>query len=393
MKKLKIGVIFGSRSVEHEVSIVTAHQVMQAMDKDRYEVIPIYITKEGRWLTGGGLLSLESFKDLSLSVSGLNKAYIVPDPSVQPLVVESRKWLKKVLQRKIDMAFPLVHGTYGEDGTLQGLLELADIPYIGAGVLGSAVGMDKIAMKAVFKENHLPIVGYMWFLRSEWKEMQEEIIKKIESNLKYPLFVKPSNLGSSIGISKAKNRQELKKSIDIASHYDRRLIIEESLEGYMEINCSVLGYEKPIPSVCEQPISWEEFLNYDEKYLKGGKSSGLKGAERRIPAPIPRELTKEIQQLAIRAFRAIDCRCVARVDFLVNAEGNEIFVNEINTIPGSISFYLWEATGIPFSELIDRLVELAFEVHKEKSKTTYSYDSKVIESLTTSSTKLGDVKS
>ncbi|MFZ6017073.1 MAG: D-alanine--D-alanine ligase family protein [Nitrospirota bacterium] len=388
MSKLKIGVIFGSRSVEHEVSIITAHQVIQAIDKDKYEIVPIYITKGGYWVTGKKLFNLENFKDLPSLISDLKKVYIAPDPSVKSLVMTSKRWFKGA-SLKIDVAFPLVHGTCGEDGTLQGLLELANIPYVGAGVLGSALGMDKIAMKAVFKENHLPVANYVWFLRNEWEDKQEKIIAKIETNLKYPLFVKPANLGSSIGISKAKNREDLMYSVEVASHYDRRLIVEESLEDAIEINCSVLGNEDLIPSVCEQPVSWEEFLNYDEKYLRGGKTSGLKGADRRIPAPISQELTEKIQKLAIDTFRAVDCRGIARVDFLVNTEKSKIFINEINTIPGSISFYLWEATGIKFSELVDRLVDLAIDAYKEKSKTTYSYDSKLLKHISSPSPKLG----
>ena len=388
MKKIIIGIIFGSRSVEHEVSIVTAHQVIQAIDRSKYDIVPIYITREGHWFIGEKLLKLESFKDLSSLVASLEKAYIAPDPSVESLVLVSQKWFKKKTF-KIDVAFPLVHGTYGEEGTLQGLFELANIPYIGAGVLGSALGMDKIVMKSVFKDNHLPTVNYVWFLRNEWNDKQEKVIAEIEKNLKYPLFVKPANLGSSIGISKVKNKEALIYAIEVASHYDRRLIVENSVEGSIEINCSVLGNEEPISSVCEQPVSWEEFLNYDEKYLRGGKPSGLKGADRRIPAPISSELAEKIQALALNAFKAIDCRGIARVDFLVNIEKGEIFINEINTIPGSISFYLWEATGIKFSELVDKLINLAFDAQKEKSKTTYFYDSKLLQNFSRPSAKLG----
>lgn len=389
MKRLKIGVIFGSRSVEHEVSIVTAHQVMEAIDKEKYEIIPIYISKEGQWFSGSKLLNIENFKDMaSLLKSGLEKVYIAPDPSVKSLLRVSGGWFKKTFPMEIDVAFPLVHGTYGEDGTLQGLLELANIPYIGSGVLGSAIGMDKIAMKAIFKGNDLPVVNHVWFLRNEWENEQEKVIKKIEAEMKYPLFIKPANLGSSIGISKAKDKEELIQAIEVAKHYDRRLIVEESLEGAIEVNCSVLGYENPIPSVCEQPVSWEEFLNYEEKYLRGGKGKGLKNMERRIPAPISEDNTKKIQDMAIRAFKTFDCRGIARIDFLVHIERNEIFINEINTIPGSISFYLWEATGIKFSELIDRLVDLALIVHKDKNKTIYSYDSKLLMNIRAAS-KLG----
>jgi D-alanine-D-alanine ligase len=389
MKKIRIGVIFGSRSVEHEVSIVTAQQVMQAIDRSKYEVIPIYITKEGHWLTGNRLLDIKSFEDTSDMIPNLEKIYIAPDPAVKSLVVTSRKLFTKSASKEIDIAFPLVHGTYGEDGTLQGLLELANIPYIGAGVLGSAVGMDKIAMKAIFKDNDLPVVNYVWFLRNEWIDKQERVIAKIEFKLKYPLFVKPANLGSSIGISKARDKEGLIRAVEIARHYDRRLLVEESQEGSIEINCSVLGDEDPIPSVCEQPISWEEFLNYDDKYMKGRKSAGLKGAARRIPAPISQELARRIQEFAIDAFKSIDCRGIARVDFLVNEANNQIFVNEINTIPGSIAFYLWEATGVKFTELIDRLVNLAIAAYKEKNDITYSYDSKLLKSIVRSSAKLG----
>jgi D-alanine-D-alanine ligase len=372
-------VIFGSRSVEHEVSIVTAHQVMEAIDKEKYEIIPVYISKEGNWFSGNKLLKIESFKDtLSLLKSRLEKVYIASDPSIKSLVRVSGGWLKKTSLLEIDVAFPLVHGTYGEDGTLQGLLELANIPYIGSGVLGSAIGMDKVIMKAIFKESGLPVVNHVWFLRNEWETEQEKVIEKIEVGMKYPLFIKPANLGSSIGISKAKDRDQLVQGIEIAKHYDRRLIVEESLEGGIEVNCSVLGYEDPIPSVCEQPVSWEEFLNYEEKYLRGGKGKGLKNMERRIPAPIADDITKQIQDMAIMAFKTIDCRGVARIDFLVHVEKSEIFINEINTIPGSISFYLWEATGIKFSELVNRLVDLALIVHKDKNKIIYSYDSKLL---------------
>lgn len=389
MERLKIGVIFGSRSVEHEVSIITALQVMQAVDTNKYEIVPIYITKEGHWVTGEKLLKLESFKDLSLSVSGLQKAFIAPDTSVNSLIGGSRRWFGEKVLKKIDVAFPLVHGTYGEDGTLQGLLELANIPYVGAGVLGSALGMDKIAMKAVFKENQLPVLNYIWFLRKEWENKQNEIICKIEATLKYPLFVKPANLGSSIGISKAKNREDLIYAVNVASHYDRRLIVEESLEGGIEINCSVLGNDEPIASVCEQAISWDQFLNYDEKYLRGGKATGLKGAERRIPAPISQELTQKIQEIAVDAFKAINCCGISRVDFLINQKKDEIFLNEINTIPGSIAFYLWEASGITFSELIDKLIKLSLDTQKEKNKNIYSYNSKIITHVAGKSLKCG----
>lgn len=371
MGKLRVGVIFGSRSVEHAVSIITAHQVMGALDRSKYEVIPIYITRDGIWVTGDDLLQLRNFKNLDLH--RLEKSFITPDPSVPGLVRHEK------LLDKIDVVFPVVHGTHGEDGTLQGLLELANIPYVGAGVVGSAVGMDKVVMKSVFRDNGLPVVEFRWFTRRQWQTAPEDVIAKIETDLKYPVFVKPANLGSSIGITKAKDREKLQFALDVASHFDRRLIIEEAIENAMEINCSVLGNDEPVASVCEQPLPWEEFLSYEDKYLKGSPQ-GMKGLRRRVPAPISPELTTEIQSLAIKAFKAIDCRGIARVDFLVDPTGRwrwfrkigRPFMNEINTMPGSVAFYLWEPMGVKFPELVEKLIGLALEAHEEKKKTIYS---------------------
>jgi D-alanine-D-alanine ligase len=385
MAKCRVGVLFGGRSVEHEVSVITAQQVMAAFDKSKYEVIPIYLTKRGEWLSGEKLSDFRAFK--AFNPADYERVFIVPDPTVRSLVraPESISGVRKLLGAKktieLDVVFPAFHGTFGEDGTMQGLLELADIPYVGAGVVGSAVGMDKIIMKAVFREAGLPIVKYVWFSRQKWQEQPEEMVQTIETNLDYPLFVKPANLGSSVGITKVQSREDLYFALDVASHYDRRLLVEESVEGSIEINCSVLGNEAPAPSVCEQPVSWEEFLSYDEKYMRGGKAEGMKGAARRIPAPISEELTAQVQDMAVRAFKALDCRGVARVDFLLRQEEDKLFINEINTLPGSISFYLWEPLGISPSQLVDRLVELALEAHEEKHKTTYSYDSNLLEQM------------
>jgi D-alanine-D-alanine ligase len=277
--------------------------------------------------------------------------------------------------------FPCVHGTFGEDGTLQGLFELADLPYVGAGVVGSATGMDKIIMKAAFQAAGLPVVGYLWFRRSRWERSPDEVLDEVESRLRYPLFVKPANLGSSIGISKARRRDDLKGALEVAASYDRRLLVEEAVDNAVEINCSVLGNDDPIPSVCEQPVAWQEFLSYEDKYLRGEKGQGMKGASRRIPAPISPELTRRIQGLAVAAFQVVDCAGIARVDCLLNEATEEVFVNEINTIPGSLSFYLWEPSGVSFVELTDRLIQLALERHAEKAKTHYSYDSTILRKI------------
>ena len=386
MAKTRVAVIFGSRSVEHEVSIVTAHQIMEALDRQQYDVIPVYITKQGQWYTGEALRQLDAFKNLDLAA--LDPVILPPQPGTRALTVTRPRGLWRSRPAiEVDVAFPALHGTFGEDGTLQGLLELADLPYVGAGVVGSAVGMDKIIMKAVFRACGLPVVHYIPFLRQAWRDRPAAVLAQVEESLGYPVFVKPANLGSSVGISKAKTADELRFALDVACHYDRRLIVEASAEGAVEINCSVLGNDAPVASVCEQPVAWRDFLSYEDKYLRGGQAKGLAGAQRRIPAPISPELTARIQALAVDAFRAVDCRGIARVDFLAFPDGDEVFVNEINTLPGSFSLYLWEPSGLSPAALVDRLIQLAFEAHEEKQRTTYAYDSNLLQQV-----KLGGAK-
>jgi D-alanine-D-alanine ligase len=388
-RRLRVAVLFGSRSVEHEVSIITAIQAMDAMDPRRYEPIPIFITKDGRWATGPELRRIEAYKDVAGLLRRCNPVFLRPEPYGNRLFVQEETRLGGRRNRaiEIDVAFPIIHGTYGEDGTIQGLLELANLPYVGSGVVGSAVGMDKVVMKAAFTAHGLPTVEYRWFTRRHWEAEREAVIGEIEGALRYPLFVKPANLGSSIGITKAIDRLTLAEAMDVAAHYDRRLLVEESFEGAIEVNCAVLGAEDPVTSVCEEPVRWTEILSYEDKYLRGGKgkgraeSEGMASLDRRIPAPISDELTAEVWRLAVQAFIATDCAGVARVDFLVDPESGTIRVNEINTIPGSLSFYLWEPSGVPFPTLIDRLIELAFERHRERQRTTYSYDSALLEKL------------
>ena len=258
------------------------------------------------------------------------------------------------------------------------MLEMADVPYVGSGVTGSAVGMDKIIQKSVFKDNGIPVVKYVWFLKSEWENKKGEIIKNIENILGYPVFVKPANLGSSVAISKASGFKELQEAIDIAANFDRRIIVEEAKEGIIEINCSIIGNNDLTASVCEQPIKGNGMLTYEEKYLKGEKVKGMSGLSRLVPAPISEELTKKIQETAKKAFRAIDAAGIARVDFMVKPDTEDFWITEINTLPGSLSFYLWEKSGLSFSNLLDKLIELGFERHKERQSLTFSYDSDLI---------------
>lgn len=367
--KINLAVIFGSKSVEHEVSIITGLQVIQNADKEKYNIIPIYINKAGNWFTGNDLLKIENYKD----IANLEKR-------LQPI---------KTNIINADVVFPAMHGTYGEDGTLQGLLEMANIPYVGPGVTGSAIGMDKIMQKDVLKNNNIPVVNYVWFLREDWITDRNIVLDKIAKNLKYPVFVKPANLGSSIGISKAKNKAELEAAIELAVTFDRRIIVEQGLENIMEINCSVLGYKDVKASVCEQPVKSADLLSYEDKYLKGGKSKGMASLSRIIPAPISSTLAKKIQECAKEVFKILDAAGVARIDFLVDKKTEKFYVCEINTIPGSMSFYLWEKTNYPFPKLIDKLVELALERHQDRATTNFSFTSNLLQSFNNSSTKLG----
>jgi D-alanine-D-alanine ligase len=388
-RKLRVAVVFGSRSVEHEVSIISAIQAMDAMDPRRFEPLPIYITKEGRWITGPELRRIDSYKDQSGLVNRCRSVYLRPEPFGNRLFMEELGpfGTRRTRVTVVDVVFPVVHGTYGEDGTLQGLCELAALPYVGAGVVGSAVGMDKIVMKAAFQAQGLPVVNYLWFTRKRWQSATDEVADEVERTLTYPLFVKPANLGSSVGITKANDRAGLFGAVEVAAHYDRRLLVEEAFEGGVEVNCSVLGNDDPQPSVCEQPIAWTEILSYEDKYLRGGKAksgsagAGMASLTRRIPAPIAPELTAEVQRLAVEAFRAVDCSGLARVDFLVDPVSGRIAVNEINTMPGSLSFYLWEPSGVPFPTLVERLIELALERHRERQQTTYSFDSALLQKV------------
>ena len=373
----KIGVVFGGRSVEHEVSVITGMQIIENIDKSKYEPVAIYITKEGKWLTGPGLLEFKNFKNNNFSDSkevimstryGDKNLYLHPDGG--------GLFTKKVVDR-IDIMFPALHGTNGEDGTIQGLFELIGMPYTGGNVLSSSVGMDKILMKDVFKTYGIPVVDYTWFYRTSWENDKDQVIKDIEDKISYPVFVKPANLGSSIGITKAKNRDLLISSIEVAINYDRKVIIEKAVENPREINCAVMGYDREvITSLCEEPLGWEEILSFEDKYVKTNSKSGGKsqGDRRIIPAEIDNDLRQEIEGLAKKSFVSIDGSGVSRIDFLIDKD-NKVYVNEINTLPGSISFYLWQDKDYPIKKLITRLIEIAEITQEEKNKNMYHYES------------------
>ncbi len=410
MAKIRVGILFGGRSGEHEVSLLSAASVVKAIDTTKYEVVPIGITKDGRWLTAEHAERLlHGDAALSGAGSGADKnvratqtlragdpeatpgaavlaagssVVVPPEPrresALQPFQTDAKVadiGLRRAADRAInvDVIFPVLHGTFGEDGTIQGLLELADMAYVGAGVLGSAAGMDKDVMKALFRTARLPIVKHVTVLRSAWESAPKKVEKLVESKVKYPVFVKPANLGSSVGISKAHDRKELGPAIEEAAKFDRKIVIEEGVGGKKhkarEIECAVLGNDDPKASVAGEIVPCKEFYDYDAKYL-------AEGSELVIPAKLTKAEMKRVQALAVAAFQAVDCSGLARVDFLMEPKSRKMYVNEINTMPGftAISMYpkLWAATGVSYPELIDRLIQLGMERHRDKKRNRYS---------------------
>lgn len=358
--------IFGGRSAEHEVSLVSAASVIQALDKEKYEIVPIGITPEGRWLSSEDAVRLLKEK---AAIDHLPEHVLLPDPRKKGLVpVGDAAHLNAA--KAVDVFFPVLHGTYGEDGTIQGLFELADIPYVGAGVLGSALGMDKVVQKQLLRQAKVPVVPDVWFFYDDYTSSPKKWIGRIERELRYPCFVKPPNLGSSIGISKAHDRDELRQAIDLAGEFDRKVLVERGVRKAREIECSVLGNQNPTASVVGEIIPSNEFYDYDAKYVDG-KSRAI------VPAKLPKAAVKRIQRCAVEAFQVLNCEGMARADFLVTGNGSKFYLNEINTIPGftSISMYpkLWKASGLPYPALLDRLIQLAIERHVAKSKLKTRY--------------------
>jgi D-alanine-D-alanine ligase len=398
MKKLRVGILFGGRSGEHEVSLLSAASVLNAIDKDKYEVVPIGITKDGRWLTASDAENLLQSKVVieprqlragdpeatpAAAVLARGESVVVPPEPVHrqsglvPFQTDALTRRSSDRAINVDVIFPVLHGTFGEDGTIQGLLELADIAYVGAGVLGSAAGMDKDVMKSLFAAAGLPIVKHVTILRSAWGKEPKKVQKFVESKLKYPVFVKPANLGSSVGISKAHTHKELSPAIEEAAKFDRKIVIEQGVGGKKnkarEIECSVLGNDEPVASIPGEIVPVKEFYDYNAKYLD-------EGSELIIPAKLTKAETKRVQDLAVRSFKAVDCSGLARVDFLMEpgsgSKTRKIYLNEINTMPGftAISMYpkLWAASGLDYSDLIDRLIQLGLERHADKKKNQYS---------------------
>ena len=382
--KINIGVIFGGRSVENEISVLTAIQAMEAIDTTKYDITPIYISKQGTWYTGEALRQSANYKNLDKLYSSCEQVYLRPIYGDQKLYRTRKPLFGSDVVATLDVILPALHGTNCEDGSFQGTIEMTGIPYAGCNVLASANGMDKITMKMVLAECGIPVIDYAWFCDKEWFDRQQQVIERIEGKLQYPMIVKPADSGSSVGIEAVHNREELVQAVENAISFSKRIIVEKLVEQLKEINCSVLGnYYECEASVCEAPIRSGEILSYADKYLGGGAKGGAKGGVkesrgmhstvREIPAKLPQAQTDFIRTTAVETFKALNCDGVARIDFMIDESTEKIYVNEINTIPGSLSFYLWEATGVSFEQLIERLIAIAFERKRDSSFKTTSY--------------------
>ena len=386
MKK-QIGVIFGSRSCEREVAIISAVQLMRHADPEKYDIIPVYIDEAGSWYTGEVLKNIESYKPFKPDQKGITKVF--PDlSSGSGALLTHTKGSGLLAKEKIEIAARIdvyiivMHGLNGEDGTLQGLMELANVPYTSTGVAGSALGMDKIMMKQFFRGGDLPVLPGISISRTEYLANEQETLEKAEKELGYPVFVKPANLGSSIGVSRADDREGLKDSLELAFEYDRRVLIEQGLNKPIELNCSVLGYDNDVEaSPIEMPINQDEFLDFKDKYLASGGSKGMASLHRVLPAPIEDELRDKIQEMSKTIFRMLDCKGTVRIDYMFDKDHGKLYITEINTIPGSLAFYLWENAGMSYSRMIDKMIECAEKAHEDKNRANYAYTSDILKGV------------
>lgn len=398
--KLNVGVFFGGESVEHEVSIISAHQAIEALDKEKYNVVPVYIAKDRKIYVGEELNDIANYKNLNELISKLTQVtFVLEDNKVVIKPVKSSLFGKKELGT-IDVAIPVMHGTNGEDGTIQGFFEMLKVPYAGCDLYGAAVGQDKVLQKHILKDNDLPITDWFWVYGSEMDEKKDEILEKVHK-LIYPVILKPARTGSSVGISIAHNDEEYLECFEEARQYDEKVITEKVVKPMIELNCSVLGDgANAEASVIEQvgSVSGDELLSYKDKYQGGGKGSkgaksagsknaGMASTARIIPAPLSKEQTEYIQKLALDSFKVLGAAGVCRIDFMMDAESKKVYVNEINTIPGSLAFYLWKEGGVSFTQLMDKLVNLALDRERRRSRMTFSYDTNLLESFSANSAK------
>ncbi len=380
--KTNVAVFFGGRSVEHEISVLSALQAINAMDTEKYNIVPIYISKQGRWFTGDALLNIDNYRNLKTLETKLTEVYMRPVYGDYNLYDVRQGGLFSKGPRvvsELHVALPVLHGTNCEDGIFEGVLETIGIPFAGCNTLSSANGMDKITMKMILNAEGIPVVDYVWFTDKQWTSDRDAIVERVEKKLGYPVIVKPANLGSSVGIGKAADRTQLIDKINEAERFSQRIIVEHMIEHLKEINCSVLGdADDHQSSVCEEPIKTGDFLSYTDKYMGGSKTgAGMQASDKRIPADIPEATSDAIRKMAADTFRVLSCHGVSRIDVMIDEADGKIYVNEINTIPGSLSFYLWEATGISFTSLMDRLVQLALRRKRETDRKTFTYDQNI----------------
>ena len=377
--KIKLGVIFGGVSVEHEISIISAVQAMNAVDKEKYDIVPIYIAKDRTWYTGKMLMDIDVYKDFEDLKKFATKVTMYKKDN--SFYLQSMGLFKRIVE-EVDVVFPIVHGANVEDGTIAGYLETIGVPYVGSRVLGAALGQDKVVMKQVFAACDLPIVPYTWFFDNEYLNDADKITKEIKK-LGYPVIVKPATLGSSVGITVVKDEEALDDAIMDAITYDTKIVVEKMVDNLVEVNCSVLGdYEYQQTSVLEEVMSSDEFLTYKEKYLGGGKktgaSKGMASTSRVVPARISDKLTEEVKEIAKGAFKALNLSGICRIDFLIDKKENKVYINEPNTIPGSLAFYLWEPSGKKYSVLLDEAITLAIKDYKNRSRKIYSFESNIL---------------
>ena len=368
--KTKVGVFFGGRSTEHEISVISANQAINAFNPEKYEIIPIYLSKEGRWYTGKNLLTLSNYKNIPALLEKCTEVYMRPVFGDYNLYNARKGLFGKEIFDTLDVAVPVLHGTNVEDGKFEGVLETIGIPYAGCDTLASANGMDKITMKMILKAEGVPVVDYVWFTDHRWNSDRDAAIEDVEKTLGYPVIVKPADLGSSIGIGAAHNREELIERVNDAARFSQRIIVEHMVTALREINCSVLGdADEFSTSVLEEPVKADEILSYGDKYMAGG----MHAAQKKIPAELPADVEKECRRLAGETFHILGCHGVSRVDLIMDDATGKVYVNEINTIPGSLSYYLWEAAGLPFEDLMDRLVKLALKRQRSRQGKTLSF--------------------
>ena len=377
--KTNLAVIFGCRSVEHEVSIISAVQAICAADTEKYNIIPLYSAKDGQLYTGDSLLKIENFRNMSELMQSVSPVCLVRQSDGVVMKYLDNTLFHKKADVPIDVAFPIVHGTNCEDGTVAGYLEFLGLPYVGCDILSAAVGMDKAVFKDVLRSAGLPVLDCVTFTSKKYAKKKEDILNGIEAKFGYPVIVKPANLGSSVGIKKAENRNELIDAVDLAVSFADKILVEHAVENLREINCSVLGdVNDCTASVCEEPFRHDEILSYEDKYMGNSGSKGMASLSRKIPADISDASADEIRKLSCRIFKALGCSGVVRIDYLLDTANNKIYANEINTIPGSLSFYLWEATGMKYSELIDRLVSLAFARQRNRENLTFTIKTNIL---------------